>query len=136
MAWNRAIKWIMLVCGVLTLTMVYAAVAPEAALRSIFGDSMDGGAIFEVVVRSWGALIALIGAMLVYGAFHPEVRPLVLVATAASKLVFITLIMVFGRQYLATAGPVVGIDLVMVGIFAAYLLRSRQHAQLPAATAT
>ena len=30
MTWNTAIKWIMLVSGALTLTMVYAAIAPEA----------------------------------------------------------------------------------------------------------
>ena len=30
MTWNTAIKWIMLVSGALTLTMVYVAIAPEA----------------------------------------------------------------------------------------------------------
>lgn len=65
MAWNIAIKWIMLVSGGLTLTMVYAAVAPEAAMRSTFGE------------------------------------------------------------YLGTAGLAIGIDLVTVGLFAAYLLSNR-----------
>ena len=36
------IKWIMLVSGVLTCTMLYAAVAPQAALRSTFGDTLEG----------------------------------------------------------------------------------------------
>jgi len=35
MSWVVAnIRWIMLVAGALTCTMVYAAIAPEAALRS------------------------------------------------------------------------------------------------------
>jgi len=35
MTWIVAnIRWIMIVSGVLTATMVYAAVAPQAALRS------------------------------------------------------------------------------------------------------
>lgn len=33
---------IMIVSGVLTLTMIYAAIAPEAALRSTFGESLSG----------------------------------------------------------------------------------------------
>jgi hypothetical protein len=32
------IKWIMLVSGTLTCTMVYAAIAPQAALRATFGE--------------------------------------------------------------------------------------------------
>ena len=32
-------KWIMLLSGVLTSTMIYAAIAPDAALQSTFGES-------------------------------------------------------------------------------------------------
>jgi len=40
MTWIVAnIKWIMIVSGVLTATMIYAAIAPEAALRSTFGET-------------------------------------------------------------------------------------------------
>jgi len=66
---------IMIVSGVLTMTMVYAALAPEAALRSTFGESASGP-VADIVVRNWGALIALIGAMLIYGARKPAVRPM------------------------------------------------------------
>ena len=52
------IKWIMLVSGALTCTMVYAAIAPQAALRSTFGETLEGP-LADIVVRNWGALIAL-----------------------------------------------------------------------------
>jgi len=59
MSWIVAnIHRIMYVSGALTLTMVYAAIAPEAALRSTFGESINGP-IADVVVRNWGALIGL-----------------------------------------------------------------------------
>ena len=51
------IKWIMLVSGVLTCTMIFAAIAPQAALRSTFGATLEGP-LAEIVVRNWGALIA------------------------------------------------------------------------------
>ena len=46
------IRWIMLVSGVLTATMIYAAIAPEAALRATFGETLDGP-LAQVVVRNW-----------------------------------------------------------------------------------
>ena len=57
-------KWIMLVSGVLTCTMFYAAIAPQAALRSTFGDELEGP-VAEIVVRNWGVLITLMGGMLI-----------------------------------------------------------------------
>jgi hypothetical protein len=121
------IKWIMLISGVLTSTMVYAAVAPTAALRSTFGESLEGP-VADLVVRNWGFLIALIGAMLIYGAFHPLQRPLVLLVGGASKAFFISLMFAHGllQGQAAVSGA---IDLVMVVLFALYLIRSKSGDQ-------
>ena len=78
MSWIVAnIHRVMIVSGVLTMTMIYAALAPEAALRSTFGESVSGP-VADIVVRNWGALIALVGAMLIYAARRPAARPLAL----------------------------------------------------------
>jgi hypothetical protein len=116
------IKWILLVTGALTCTMVYAAVAPQAAMDSMFGARLEGP-IAEVVVRNWAALIALVGAMVVYAAFRPEVRELVVVAAGVGKLIFIGLVLIYGRGFLNhQAGIAVGFDLVMIALYAGYLL--------------
>lgn len=122
MRWlDGAIKWIMLLSGALTFTMVYATLSPEAALLSAFGESLQGP-VANIVVRNWGALIALVGAMLIYGAFRPAVRPLVLSVAGLSKVVFITLVLTSGRQFLGhQVGVSVVVDSVMVLLFAAYL---------------
>jgi len=120
------IKWIMLVSGALTCTMLYAAIAPQAALRSTFGETLEGP-LAEIVVRNWGALIALVGAMLIYGAYDPPGRPLILTVAGLSKLIFIGLVLSQGRQYLShQAGFAVVIDLVMVALFIGYLVRVRR----------
>ena len=49
----RHIKWVMLVSGALTCTMAYAAIAPQAALRSTFGTTLEGP-VADIVVRNWG----------------------------------------------------------------------------------
>jgi hypothetical protein len=52
MGWIVAnIKWIMLVAGVLTCSMLYAAIAPQAALLSTFGVTLEGP-LAEIIVRS------------------------------------------------------------------------------------
>lgn len=119
------IKWIMLVSGALTCTMAYAAVAPRAALMSTFGETLDGP-LAEIVVRNWGVLITLVGAMLIYGAFDPKVRSLTLAVAGASKLAFITLVLAQGGRYLGhQAGIAIAVDALWVVLFALYLLGRR-----------
>jgi hypothetical protein len=126
MSWIVAnIHRLMIVSGVLTLTMVYAAIAPEEALRSTFGDSV-GGPVADVVVRNWGALIGLMGAMLIYAARRPAVRPLVLTVAGTSKAIFIVLVLSHGGRFLAHAGIAVVVDLVWVFVFAVYLFVLRR----------
>ena len=122
MRWVAArINWIMIVGGALTCTMAYAMISPQAALLSTFGESLQGP-VADVVVRNWGALITLIGAMLIYGAFNPANRRLVLVVAGVSKVVFILLILAYGSQYLSRAGVAVVVDSVMICLFASYLV--------------
>ena len=119
-------KWIMLVSGTLTCTMIYAALAPQAALQGTFGDALEGP-IAEIVVRNWGVLIGLMGAMLIYGAFHPSLRPLILTVAGLSKLTFILLILSLGRQFLSNqAGVAVVSDLIQIALFCSYLLATRR----------
>ncbi|MDP1742514.1 MAG: hypothetical protein Q8M51_08140 [Polaromonas sp.] len=122
---SKSIKWVMLVSGALTCTMIYAAIAPQAALLSTFGASISGP-LAEIVVRNWGALITLIGAMLIYGALQPVHRHFILVVAVASKIVFITLVLTLGSQYLGKAGLAVVFDTVVVLYFLAYLASSRR----------
>ena len=82
----------MLVSGALTCTMAYAAIAPQAALLSTFGETLQGP-VAEIVVRNWGVLITLMGAMLIYGAFNPPVRSFALAVAGVSKLAFIALVL-------------------------------------------
>jgi len=121
-------RWIMLLSGVLTASMIQAAIAPDAALESNFGETVSGP-VAHLVARNWGALIALIGGMLIYGAFNPVHRPLVLIVAGVSKVVFIALVLSEGTRYLSyQAGVAIAIDSVMVLLFAWYLIAARSVA--------
>jgi hypothetical protein len=121
------IKAIMVVSGVLTSTMIFAAIAPQAALRSTFGETLEGP-LADVVVRNWGALIGLVGAMLIYGAYVPAVRSLVLIVAGVSKVVFIGLVLSHGGRYLDRAAVAIVVDVFMVLLYGAYLLGRRHRA--------
>ena len=127
MSWVVAnIHRIMILSGLLTMTMVYAAIAPEAALRSTFGESVSGP-VADIVVRNWGALITLVGATLIYAARKPAVRLLALAVAGASKLVFIALVLSYGGRFLGyQAGIAVAVDGLWVMVFASYLLAVRR----------
>ena len=119
------IQWIMLVSGVLTATMIFAAIAPQAALRQTFGETLDGPLV-EVVVRNWGALIASVGGLLIYGAYDEPSRPLILIFAGATKVIFIALVVAQGGRYLRKqAGAAVIVDVIIVALFATYLVAVR-----------
>lgn len=122
-------KPIMLISGGLTCTMIYAALAPQAALQSTFGESIDGP-VANIVVRNWGVLIALVGGMLIYGAFNPPVRFLVLTVAGLSKIAFITLLLIAGRQFLdSQAGTAIVSDVLQVTAFGMYMIAVRRAAR-------
>lgn len=112
----------MLVSGVLTATMLLAAVAPQAALRATFGVGLDGP-VAEIVVRSWGVLIAAIGGLLVYGAENPAVRPAAVAMACVTKAAFLLLLLVWGRDFVTgpAAVPFVS-DVVQVALLGTYLV--------------
>ena len=125
---SNNIKGLMLVSGVLTSTMLYAAFFPGAALQSTFGEGVTGEAT-EMVVRNWGVLIFLMGVLLIQGALNPALRRTALAVAGASKAAFILLVLANGSRYLAqgAAVPVV-VDSVMVVLFVTYLISTRPRA--------
>ena len=123
-----SIKWVMLVSGLLTSTMFYAVIAPGPALMSTFGAVLVGP-LADIVVRSWGMLIGLMGVMLVYGGFHDAVRPLVLATAGASKIVFVILVISIGRDFLpGPAMTVIVSDTLQVVLFGACLVALSRRA--------
>ena len=112
----------MIIAGLLTCSMIFAVFAPEAALISMFGEALTEP-LAQVVVRSWGFLIFLIGTLLIYGAFQPTHRNLALVFTCISKIAFIALIIIFGTQYIDKSAVTIVLDSVLIILFLTYLVK-------------
>jgi len=117
--------WVMLASGLLTLTMLQGVLAPRATVRAMFGEELTGvGA--ALIVRNWSALVAGGGALLIYGAFNPDWRPLILIYVGLGKLCFVSLVLARGGRFLTRqAGVAAIIDAAMLFLFALYLAAER-----------
>ena len=79
------IELILIVTGALTAIALLQFIAPAPILRMIFGEAPTDN-VNLAVARHWGLLIFLVGALLVYAAFHPSVRAPVMVAAVIEKV--------------------------------------------------
>ena len=122
----KNIKWVMLVSGLLTFTMFYGLFAPQAALESMFGVSFNG-TLENIVIRSWSALVGLIGVILIYGFFSPKNRVFSISVAAFSKVVFVSLVLLYGREFLGKAGPAIAMDCVVIILSGVYLFAVRMQ---------
>jgi hypothetical protein len=117
-------KWLMLVSGALTATMFYGLIAPQAALESMFGASFSG-TLESIIVRSWSALIGLIGIVLIYGALVEKHRVFAASIGALSKTIFVLLVIIYGQSYLAKAAPAIIMDILVVAFTITFLAAKR-----------
>lgn len=122
----KNIKWLMLVSGILTFTMFYGLFAPQEALESMFGASFNG-TLENIVIRSWSALVGLIGALLIYGFFSQKNRVFLISIAAFSKVIFVSLVLLYGQEFLGKAGPAIVMDCVVIILSGVYLLAVRMQ---------
>lgn len=120
---NKIIAGVMVVCGLLTMSMLQAVWAPNAMLESLVQQRVSG-ALEAIVIPDWGVLVGTSGAMLIFGAFNPTSRRLCLAAAGAGKLAFVVLAFAYGPLQPGLMVPVV-VDSVMVTLFALFLVLGR-----------
>jgi hypothetical protein len=120
----KNIKWIMLVAGVATCTTLAAVIAPQEALVNMFGSSLTEP-LANLVVRSWGLLVFLTGALLIYGAFDQDFQMLCIFTAGLSKIGFLQLILMFGTKYIDTLWVTIAFDSIVVVVLGIYLFSVR-----------
>ena len=115
------IRIILLVSGAFTLLPIVVFLLPTRGPRLLFGvDAPDGaGGLFT---RHWSLLAPSLGALLIYAAWHPELRAPLMLAAGIEKGGLIGLIVVdWKKPYTARMRPIVIVDLVIVSVYAIYL---------------
>ncbi len=123
-------QWVLLVCGLMTASLVQGIIAPKSIWRTWFGEN-EPNPTAVMLMRSWSTMVVISGVFLIYAGFHPEMRPPALLVAGVGKAMFVILILSDAKRFLkGQAVLAVVVDSLMVVIFAAYLLATQQ---LPAA---
>jgi hypothetical protein len=113
-----SILWI---TGAITMTPVLQFVAPRQVLARMYRIELtdDAGVFFA---RHWGLLAAAIGALLMYAAAHPELRPAVVTAAMLEKAGLVVAFALARRSPFARGLRLaVAFDTACVAIYAAWL---------------
>ena len=117
---DQNIFWILIVSGLATCSMFAMALAPRWTVRYLFEEDLTVPSSL-LIARSWGAMIFASGLMLIYAAYHPEVRLPVLLYSIAGKLGFVFLTVGNGRYARRPAMVAAAGDVLIALLLAWYL---------------
>src|SRR5215831_19410147 len=78
------IELILLITGLVTAGMLLVFVAPVPVMKVLFGQ-VPSDALSLLIARHWGLLVCLVGALLIYAAYHTEVRVPTLIVAIVEK---------------------------------------------------
>jgi hypothetical protein len=114
------IELILLITGLATAGGVVVFLAPVSVLKTIFRQA-PSDALGLLIARHWGLLIFLVGALLVYAAYHAEVRVPTLIVAIVEKTVFAVAMLSspFSRRPIAVVMALA--DAGMAALYVAYL---------------
>jgi hypothetical protein len=78
------IELILFLTGLATAGALALSLAPVTMMKMLFGQA-PSDTLSLLVVRHWGLLVGLVGALLIYAAYHAEVRVPTLTVAIAEK---------------------------------------------------
>ena len=81
------VELILLLTGLATAGALALFLAPVTTMKVLFGQA-PGDPLNVSIARHWALLIFLVGGLLVYAAFHPEIRVPTLVLAIVEKAAF------------------------------------------------
>lgn len=113
---------VLLVSGAFTLMPIVQFLFPTLGSKLLFGvDAPEGaGGLFT---RHWSLLAPCFGALLIYAAWHPELRAPLMLLAGIEKAGFVGLILADRKKpHTARMLPLALFDSAVVSIYALYLL--------------
>ena len=81
------IELILLITGLATAGALVLFLAPVTMMKLLFGQA-PSDALSLLIARHWGLLVCLVGALLIYAAYHAEIRVPTLIVAIVEKAAF------------------------------------------------
>lgn len=117
---GRYIKPILVVTGIATASMIAAFFAPAIVLDQLFAGAPTD-AVSLALMRHWGLLVFCFGGLLIYAAYHPEVRKPVLVFTIVEKVALVLGILLLPLPLKSGAYVAAASDATFTALYLLYL---------------
>ena len=81
------IEWVLFLTGLATAGALVLFLAPVPIMKMLFGQA-PADALSLLIARHWGLLVSLIGALLIFAAYHDAIRAPTLIIASAEKAAF------------------------------------------------
>jgi hypothetical protein len=81
------IELILLITGLATAGALVLFLAPVTMMNLLFGQA-PSDALGLLIIRHWGLLVCLVGALLIYASYHAEIRIPTLIVAIVEKAAF------------------------------------------------
>jgi hypothetical protein len=114
------IELILWVTGLATIGALVVFLAPVPVMKAVFGQAPPD-ALSLLIARHWGLLVSLVGALLIYAAYHAEVRIPVLTVAIVEKVVLVLGLLLSSFRRRAQVLAIVLGDTSMAMVYLFYL---------------
>jgi hypothetical protein len=115
------IELILLITGLATAGVLVVFLAPVAMLKVVFGQA-PSDALGLFIARYWGLMVFLVGALLIYAAYHAEVRFPVLIVAIVEKIALVLGLLLSPFRQRPTVLAMALADFGMSAVYAMYLV--------------
>ena len=115
------IQLILIITGLATATTLAQFIAPIQVVRSTYGEVLNSPASIAIA-RNWGLGVFCVGALLVYSAFHAELRTAAMTIAIIGKVGFIAGILGTPLRKQPMARFLVVVDSIIVLLYGLYLV--------------
>jgi hypothetical protein len=114
------IELILLITGLATAGAVVVFLAPVPVMKVLFGQApSDAPSVF--IARHWGLLVCLVGALLIYAAYHAEVRAPTLIVASVEKAALVLGLLISPFRQRPTVLAIALADATMAAVSLVYL---------------
>jgi hypothetical protein len=115
------IEWILLITGLATAGVLVLSLAPVPVMKLLFGQA-PSDALSLLIARHWGLLVCLVGAQLIYAAYHAEVRVPTLIIAIVEKVALVLSLLISSVRHRPTVLAMVLADTGMAAVYVMYLI--------------
>jgi hypothetical protein len=115
------IELILLLTGLATAGALVLFLSPVTMTRMLFGQA-PSDALSLLVVRHWGLLVGSVGGLLMYAAYHAEIRVPTLTVAVVEKVAFALGVFLSPFHRRPTVFVMALADACMAAVYVVYLI--------------